>query len=161
MKRPSDREFSVAARDFPVVRDAAVLDECHTIEAAASGHLGIKVTYGQLQYTLNKLYNPSTGKGLFVAMGLDRLLEKVNRTHLLVDQLVFDLDSWMGQERGHTLRVRDRLIVPNAVTPALQELSISLKRYADLAEDASRRQELTAAAARLETLAGNTRVCSG
>ncbi len=43
---------------------AAFLDECHTIESVASGYLGIKITSGQLRYTLNKLYNPATGRGL-------------------------------------------------------------------------------------------------
>ncbi len=90
--------------------DVAVLDECHTIESVASDHLGLKVTNGQVQYTLIKLYNPSTGKGLFVAMGLDRLCERVTRAHTVIDQMVFDLDNWMGGER-ETRRVPQPRIV--------------------------------------------------
>lgn len=137
--------------------DAAILDECHTIESVASAHLGMKVTYGQLQYTLNKLYNPNTGKGLFVAMGLDRLTEQVNKAHLLVDQLIFELDEWMGRNNSTSRRVRERDIVTNPLSPVLLELASRLKGFADQAEDASRRQELTAAATRLESLANNTR----
>ncbi len=44
--------------------DAAILDECHTIESVASDYLGIVVTNGQIEYTLNKLYNPHTGQRL-------------------------------------------------------------------------------------------------
>lgn len=145
--------------DFGILPDydVAILDECHTIESVASSHLGIKVTYGQLQYTLNKLYSPNTGKGLFVAMGLDRLIESVQKAHLLTDQLVFDLDEWMGRDGGNSRRVRDKQIVPNPLSPALRELSGKLEEMADLAEDASRRQELTAAANRLLALAVDTR----
>ncbi len=137
--------------------DAAILDECHTIESVASSHLGIKVTYGQLQYTLNKLYNPNTGKGLFVAMGLDRLTEQVNKAHLLADQLIFDLDEWMGRDGSGTRRVREPHIAPNPLSPALLELAGRLTQLAGLAEDPSRRQELTGAAKRLEALANSTR----
>ena len=45
---------------FGIIPDyqAAILDECHTIESVASSHLGLKITNGQVQYALNKLYNP-------------------------------------------------------------------------------------------------------
>ncbi|MCA9128772.1 MAG: helicase [Planctomycetales bacterium] len=135
---------------------AAILDECHTVESVASAYLGIKVTNGQLLYTLNKLYNPSTGKGLFVALGLDRVTEEVNRVHMLVDQLVFDLDEWMTRE-GTAKRVREKGIVPNLLSDPLLELSKKLSNLADNASDASRRQDLLSAASRLEGLGLNLR----
>jgi len=46
--------------------DAVVLDEAHTIEAVAGDHLGLGVTSGQIQFTLNKLFNDRTNKGLLV-----------------------------------------------------------------------------------------------
>lgn len=137
--------------------DAAILDECHTVEAVASAHLGIKVTNGQVQYTLNKLYNPNTGKGLFAALGLDRLTEKVHKAHMLIDQMVFDLDEWMGKDAGQTRRVRQRHIVPNLLSSSLEELASRLNGLADDAQDASRRQDLTAAGKRLESLASDTK----
>lgn len=82
--------------------DVAILDECHTLESVASSHLGLKITNGQVQYVLNKLYNPATGKGLFVAMDLHRMVEQVNQTHHQIDQMVFDLDTWMGRDAGMT-----------------------------------------------------------
>ncbi len=137
--------------------DAAILDECHTIESVASSHLGIKVTNGQIQYTLNKLYNPATGKGLFVAMGMDRLTEKVTDAHYQVDQMVFDLDAWIGKDGGSTKRVRTPRIVPNLLYDNLLGLAKQLFSFADNAEDASRRQDLMSAAKRLESLANDTR----
>lgn len=135
--------------------DAAILDECHTIESVASSHLGIKVTNGQVLYALNKLYNPSTGKGLFVALGLDRLTETVHKAHTLLDQLVFDLDQWMGSDGSATRRVREKKIVANLLSSVLVELAARLTRLSDSTTEASRRQDLTSAAGRLETLASN------
>ncbi len=135
--------------------DAAILDECHTIESVASSHLGIKVTNGQVQYALNKLYNPSTGKGLFVALGLDRMTEKVSAAHYKIDQLVFDLDEWIGRDGVPTRRVREPHIVPNLLSDPLEELAKLLAGLADSAQDASKRQDLLAAGQRLETLSSD------
>ncbi len=135
--------------------DAAILDECHTIESVASSHLGIKVTNGQVQYTLNKLYNPATGKGLFVAMKLERMLDRVTQTHTMLDQMVFDLDAWMGKEPSSTRRVREARIVPNLLSDHLNALAGQLAKLSDSAPDASRRQDYISAGKRLETLAGD------
>ena len=135
--------------------DAAILDECHTIEAVASSHLGLKVTNGQVLYSLNKLYNPSTGKGLFIAMGLDRLCEKVSDAHYKLDQLVFDLDEWMGKDAGAARRVRSKNIVPDLLSQPLDVLADTLQQLSDKAEDASRRQDFIAAGKRLETLSND------
>ncbi len=131
--------------------DAVVLDECHTIESVASAQLGMKITNGQLQYTLNRLYNPYRQRGLFVALEMRRACDLVARAHHLVDQLVFDLDNWMGQGT-HSSRVRASGIVPNVLSPALDEIRSLVSRMADSAEDASRRQELLGTADRLESL---------
>jgi ATP-dependent DNA helicase DinG len=136
--------------------DVAVLDECHMIESVASAHLGLKITNGQVQYTLNKLYNPATGRGLFVAMGLDRLTEQVQRAHLMIDQLVFDLDTWMGKDRD-TRRVHQPRIVTNLLSDILHELGGALLKMADNSDDASQRQDLMSAGNRLEALCGDAR----
>lgn len=138
--------------------DAAVLDECHTIEAVASSHLGLKVTNGQVLYSLNKLYNPSTGKGLFIAMGLDRLCEKVSDAHYKLDQLVFDLDEWMGKDAGAARRVRSKNIVPDLLSQPLDVLAHTLHQLSDNAEDASRRQDFIAAGKRLESLSNDLKM---
>ena len=136
--------------------DVAVLDECHMIESVASAHLGLKITNGQVQYTLNKLYNPATGRGLFVAMSLDRLTERVQRAHVMNDQLVFDLDTWMGKERD-TRRVHQPRIVTNLLSDMLHELGGALLKMADNTDDASQRQDLMSAGNRLESLCGDAR----
>jgi ATP-dependent DNA helicase DinG len=46
--------------------DAVILDECHTLEAVAGDHLGIRITSGQFDYLFDRLYNDRTQKGLLV-----------------------------------------------------------------------------------------------
>ncbi|MCC6508886.1 MAG: helicase [Pirellulaceae bacterium] len=133
--------------------DAAILDECHTIESVASDYLGIKVTNGQIVYALNKLYNPATGKGLLIALDLKRLAEKVGQIHIATDQMAFDLDQWMGPDASITTRrVRARLTIPNFVSEMLTDLSRTLGGIAEKSEDPSRRAELGGLASRLEAL---------
>jgi ATP-dependent DNA helicase DinG len=134
---------------------AAILDECHTIESVASGYLGIKVTAGQLRYTLNKLYNPATNRGLFVALGLDRMCEQVNRALYSVEQFVFDLDQWMGPERMDAKRVAAAGIVSNTLSDQFLAISKYLSNAADNANDASKHSELSGAANRLESIAND------
>lgn len=133
--------------------DAAILDECHTIESVASDHLGIKVSNGQVQYTLNKLYNPHTGKGVLVVLGLNRLAERVNSAHGAIDQLAFDLDQWMGIDSSvSSRRIRASLDIPNPLTDVLLEIMAVLRKIADESEDISRRTELSGLANRLESM---------
>lgn len=132
--------------------DCAILDECHTIESVASAHLGIKVTNGQVQYALNKLYNPATQRGLFAALKLDRLMELVSATHASLDQMAFDLDQWMGTDPSSAKRVRATQIVPNPLNPLLTTLISKLDHLADNAHEASYRQDLVAASERLKSL---------
>src|SRR4051812_12466182 len=58
--------------------DVVILDEAHTIENIAGDHLGINVTSGQIEYTLNKLYNDRTNKGLLVHHGLYKEQQQVD-----------------------------------------------------------------------------------
>ena len=43
--------------------DVVVLDEAHTIESVAGDHLGLGISSGAIEYTLNKLYNDRTNRG--------------------------------------------------------------------------------------------------
>ena len=46
--------------------DVVVFDEAHSLESVASDHLGLSVSSGQIDYTLSKLYNDRTNRGLLV-----------------------------------------------------------------------------------------------
>ena len=44
--------------------DFIIFDEAHTVEQVAARHIGVSVSSGQLRYSLQKLWNPRTEKGL-------------------------------------------------------------------------------------------------
>lgn len=48
--------------------DFLIFDEAHRVEQVASRHIGIGVSNGQLRYTLQRLWNPRTEKGLLALL---------------------------------------------------------------------------------------------
>ena len=59
--------------------DAVILDEAHTIESVAGDHLGLGVSSGAIEYTLNKLYNDRTNRGLLVHYKIGDAQQEVER----------------------------------------------------------------------------------
>jgi ATP-dependent DNA helicase DinG len=48
--------------------DFLVFDEAHTVESVASRHIGLSVSSGQLRYSLQRLWNPRSEKGLLATL---------------------------------------------------------------------------------------------
>src|SRR4051812_44878471 len=48
--------------------DFVIFDEAHTVEHVASRHIGLSVSSAQLRYSLNRLWNPRTKKGLLATL---------------------------------------------------------------------------------------------
>ncbi|HEV2693025.1 MAG TPA: helicase C-terminal domain-containing protein [Verrucomicrobiae bacterium] len=48
--------------------DFVVFDEAHTMESVASRHIGLSVSSGQVRFSLNRLWNPRTEKGLLATL---------------------------------------------------------------------------------------------
>ena len=67
--------------------DAVVFDECHTMENVAGEHLGLSISNSQIDYTLRKLFNPRTDKGILVALGLRQLAK--DPTHAWSREMIF------------------------------------------------------------------------
>src|SRR5205814_506141 len=44
--------------------DFVIFDEAHTVEHVAARHIGVSVSSGQVRYSLQRLWNPKTEKGL-------------------------------------------------------------------------------------------------
>jgi ATP-dependent DNA helicase DinG len=135
--------------------DAVVFDECHTLESVASDHLGLQVTSGQIDYVLRKLYNPSTDKGLLKALDLQQVMNLQIRCTDALEHFSFELQHWLEDRPGGNGRVHSPKIIPNQLSPLLQELAGQLKRYGADHKDESVRQDLMSAHTRLETLAGS------
>src|SRR5213075_2086303 len=48
--------------------DFVIFDEAHTVEQVASRHIGLGVSSGQVRYSLQRLWNPRTEKGLLALL---------------------------------------------------------------------------------------------
>jgi ATP-dependent DNA helicase DinG len=69
--------------------DFVIFDEAHQVENIASKHIGLSISSAQLRYTLQRLWNPRTKKGI---LGLLRRGEAVK----LVDDVLREADTFFG-----------------------------------------------------------------
>ena len=139
-----------------------ILDEAHTVPDVASDHLGIGVTMGQVDYTLRRLYNNRSNRGLLVVHGLGDAQKKVVECSFLAEEFFGDLLVWMGQQQsdsrqsGQTsdsVRVRKPGIVANKLSPAMSKLAHVIASAAENVKEASDKQNLISGADRLTALA--------
>ncbi len=153
--------------DYNVV----IFDEAHTVEAVASDHLGINVTSGAVEYTLNKLYNDRTQKGLLVFHNLRKEQQQVDVCRHEADVFFGDLWDWRrrfplphregpgegfptGQQANKPLRVSEPAIVANRLSAQLQLLAEQLQSAGKKRKEETDQQDFIAAHDRLLALAG-------
>lgn len=135
--------------------DVVVLDEAHSIEQVAGDHLGLKITTGQIDYLLNKLYNDRTQKGLLVSRNLKQAMQQVDRCRMQADEFFADLWEW-GVSRGpKNGRVTEPNITSAQLSAELGVLARYVKRAAGGIDDEIERKDFTAAHDRLSGLAGD------
>ena len=136
--------------DYQVV----VLDEAHTIESVAADHLGIRLTSGQIEYTLSRLYNDRTQKGLLVHHGLHDLSQHVDKCRIAADEFFADLADWYDGSAPSNGRVKEPLEVANRLSGELHALGREVKRAGDAQNEETDRQDFVSAADRLVALSG-------
>ncbi len=133
---------------------AVVFDEAHTLEAVAADHLGIGISSGQVAFSLNKLYNDRTNKGLLVYHDLREAQEQVQACHYQSGEFFDELRQWYEQHPESNGRVLAPNTFRNELGPALRELARTIQTVAADIDDPSNRQDLTATHNRLLSLAG-------
>lgn len=131
----------------------AVFDEAHTLEAVAGEHLGLKVTSGQIEYALHRLYNERTRKGLLVYHRLNEALEQVQRVRHAVRDFFDDVAAWQERYGAPNGRLRKPTDWPDTVSEELRKLSTAIGRGAEQTDGDEQRIELSAAQERCESLA--------
>ncbi|MFM7101213.1 MAG: ATP-dependent DNA helicase, partial [Verrucomicrobiota bacterium] len=70
--------------------DFVIFDEAHTVEQVAARHIGVSLSSGQVRYSLQRLWNPRSEKGLLATL---RAGEKVR----LVADALREADTFFGQ----------------------------------------------------------------
>ena len=133
--------------------DVVVFDEAHMIEAVAGDHLGLSITNGQVEYTLRKLYNDRTNRGLLVHHKLREAQKQVWECRERADDFFESVAAWLAAQPKGNGRVRTPGIVPNSLSEGLRQLVAMLRRHAKQIPQPEERQDFTAAANRLDALA--------
>lgn len=70
--------------------DFVIFDEAHNVESVASRHIGLSVSSGQMRYSLQRLWNPRTEKGLLATL-------RQGPSVKLVADLLREADSFFGE----------------------------------------------------------------
>lgn len=103
---------------------AIVMDEAHTVEAAASEHLGIRLSPNGFEYWLRRLFAPDSGKGLLGYLRAGPAAQTVTRLWDAVAELFHDVARVAGLgARDGLIAVAAPLAVESAVPELLRELS--------------------------------------
>ncbi|MEN6406811.1 MAG: helicase C-terminal domain-containing protein, partial [Thermoguttaceae bacterium] len=133
--------------------DVAILDEAHTLESVAGDHLGLSVSNGQVEYTLRKLYNDRTNRGLLVHHKLRDAQREVWECRDTAAEFFDQIAQWLASQPKGNGRVRQPDIVANPLSERLKRLVATLRRHAKQIEEPEQRQDFTAAAGRLDAMA--------
>jgi len=142
-----------------------IFDEAHTVEQVAGEHLGLGITSSQIEYTLNKLYNDRTNKGLLVQPPYAAGQKAVMSCRFASDEFFGDVLEWLerrnvpgtGRSTGQNSfngRVLNRDIVDNKLSPALIRLSKMLQQHAETIARDGDKIDFRSASERLLALAG-------
>jgi ATP-dependent DNA helicase DinG len=133
--------------------DIVIFDEAHTLESVAGDHLGLRLTSGQVEFTLRRLYNDRANKGLLVRPGYKEAQEQVLDCYHRADQYFNDIGEWFARQAGGSGRVRKPQVVGNTLSEGLSHLSRLVRQQSKSIQKAEERQDFTAAAARLDSMA--------
>lgn len=132
--------------------DLVIFDEAHTIESVASDHLGVRLSSGQIEYVLSKLYNERTQRGLLVHHQLKEAQQEVQRCRYRAEEFFDSVAELAGTGPDSTRRVERPGAIDNHLGPALVKLARALKSAsAQVPEE--ERTDFSAAAERLHSLA--------
>lgn len=145
--------------------DFVVFDEAHTMEQVASRHIGLSVSSGQVRYSLNRLWNPKTEKGLLATLRQGKAVKLVAEILSESDKFFENVEtaceeiqaelknvSAEGGSRGRSphqskrewkeLRIRRAELVKDNVTLPIQRLREAVSELIKTSEDKEIGQEL-------------------
>ncbi len=132
--------------------DGVILDEAHTIEDAASNHLGMAMDSGSLRYCLTRLYNPDRKTGLLAGDATGALRDSVVACLHLAEDFFRRVSEWM--ERPEKYKKPLRYCVPGTIVNPLGEplgrLCESLQNLCAHEKDPAVHAEIQGAASSLE-----------
>jgi ATP-dependent DNA helicase DinG len=146
--------------------DFLIFDEAHTVEHVASRHIGLSVSNAQYRYTLQRLWNPRTEKGLLATLRqgpavklVAEALEHGDEFFHQVEQACEDLRDEQKRKAGEgsprqwsELRVRQADLVQDTVTLPMQRVREAVSDLIKASNDADTGSELAECNRRLTEL---------
>lgn len=129
-----------------------IFDEAHTVEAVAADHLGLRLSEGQIDYLMNRLYNDRAQRGILVAHRLEAAQKQVMTVRHLSRDFFMAADDWarrFGRKNG---RLDKPVEIDNGLTAALYDLCAQIERFAENLKSESDQVELKSAAERCRVL---------
>ncbi len=138
-----------------------ILDEAHTVADVASDHLGLGVTMGQIDFTLSRLYNNRSNKGLLVVHDLGDAQKLVVKCTLAANEFFGDIQGWVERTAGNanrksnTYRVNKPGIVANRLSKLMNQLADRVALAAEDIKSPAAKQNLVSASDRLTALSGS------
>jgi ATP-dependent DNA helicase DinG len=141
--------------------DFVIFDEAHTMESVASRHIGLSVSSGQVRYSLNRLWNPRTEKGLLATLRQGSAVKLVAEILSESDKFFENVESACEEIQASTpkksfgsaearptkrewkeLRIRRAELVKDNVTLPIQRLREAVSELVKTSEDKEIGQEL-------------------
>ena len=135
--------------------DVAIFDEAHTMETVAGDHLGLRITSGQVDFHLNRLYHDRTRKGLLIFHGLHEAADQARRARFASDEFFDAVALWQGRKGSSNGRLRNPSGLPDTLGEELRKLATSIDQGLEEIEQEEQRVELIAASERCEALANS------
>jgi len=139
--------------------DLVVLDEAHTVEQVASDHFGHSVSSSRVQFLLHELYEDRNDRGQLALLRdlnpdpADKAIACVNAASDAAGEF-FRLLGELGEpDVARNGRIRRADVVPNRLSPALKDVSASLRPLLRK-QDRDEISELFVLGQRCEELAG-------
>ncbi len=133
----SDLALRSAGVNYLPKYDAVIFDEAHTLEDVAGQHFGLRLSDASVKYQLRALYDPRKGSGVLSTHGAaaNDAIRCVIELGDVVDTF-FDRVAWWQETYGRANgRVHESNIVPNDLSPKLNDLAKFLKDMLPKMED--------------------------
>ncbi len=134
----------------------AMIDEAHTLEAVAGERMGLQLSSVGIDYSLARLYNARTGRGVLSAhrQAMEDAIQQAQKTREAAEDFFNRAATWhQGQPNGFNGRLRQPVGWSEYFCEELRRLAGAIDRGARSIEKPEDRIELTAAEERCRSMA--------
>ena len=136
--------------------NVVILDEAHNIEQVASTHFGLRLSNFQVNFLLNRLFNPKTEKGILSVHRNQFNLKLIDKAHqakeTFFEEVLGFFDTQQSSSNGNG-RVFSPDAFANVMSGPLNELSTNMNELAKTIDDEQDHLEITSYAGRCREFA--------